>query len=192
MITQLLQICSADRLARPFGLTFAEALPYSLRGVRDSLLNSGTTGPIVWIGLVVIFSVVAVLVIWYIRTAQRQPQQIKQRQDDPAMLFESLLETVEMPKGDKELLRQMTKGSRLRQPAMCLLSPSLMARTKQLWQDEQGEKIATPAKMRQIDQITVRLHDHIYSAKTVLPLPKSGNRSQELKITGNEILSTKS
>lgn len=105
--------------------------------------------------LLMIVAVPAVVIVAHVLATQgrrlfdRKPG----RKANPEKLFEEILREVHLPEGDKYLLHEMVKGARLRQPAFCLLSPTLMYKTRQLWVEEKGPHKVTPEKYRRIEII---------------------------------------
>ena len=66
--------------------------------------------------------------------------------DNPQRLFEELLTHLRLAKDDRAVLRQMTRGARLRHPTMSLLSPGLLHWSCKLWQQEKGARTVTQKK----------------------------------------------
>ena len=85
---------------------------------------------------------------------------VPEKLNDPDKLFVGLLNQLELSEADKQLLREMAGGARLRHPASCLLSPAMLDWTRRLWRQEMGSDKATAEKFSRIDEISVALYDH--------------------------------
>ncbi len=125
-------------------------LPPHLQSIKDSFSSSEMHPAAIL--LVILAPTVAVLIHYVYRIAgealRRQPYPAAR----PEKLFDEILRETPLPDGDKYLLNEMVKGARLKQPAFCLLSPSLMYRTRQLWMEEKGGKVS-PDKYQRIGAI---------------------------------------
>ena len=133
-------------------------LPYSIRGVRDSL--AGSEGQ--WIFWVCLLAPVLVLVVtaflWWRKHRQDRFRGVI---DDPEVLFEGLLARVELVEEDKDILREMTRAARLRHPATCLLSPALLDWSRRVWLTEEKPEAVPAEKASRIDEISTKLYDHV-------------------------------
>jgi len=134
------------------------ALPYSVRGVRDSFANLGLNNWLLWVLLLTPVLLTAVIILWYkIKSA---PSSVPEEGDDPFGLFEELLGDLELTEADKKLLYDMAQGANLQHPATCLLSPGMLGRARQIWMDEKGKDEVTDEKYKDIDRIAVTLYGH--------------------------------
>ena len=75
-------------------------------------------------------------------------------------LFEDLLTKLNLTRTEKNTLRQMAKEARLKQPAMCLVTPSLMQVSKELWIKEKGKKLVKSGKIQILNDVAHKLHDY--------------------------------
>ncbi len=75
-------------------------------------------------------------------------------------LFEDMLDIIQLNNQEKDVLRQMVREARLKQPAMCLVTPSLMEKSKELWLKEKGQKLIKDGKIKVLNDITNKLHDY--------------------------------
>ncbi|MCP4708899.1 MAG: hypothetical protein GY869_09765 [Planctomycetes bacterium] len=93
---------------------------------------------------------------WWWQQHRRQ----KQRRiiNDPEKLFEALLARVKLAEDEKNLLREVTRTSRLRHPAMSLLSPELLDISHRAWLAEKNHK-NSPDTSKHIDDISISLYD---------------------------------
>ncbi len=124
---------------------------------RESWAKSSTEHQVLfWLMLTGLVGMIAALVIvhWF----QQRKHRLKPIVDDPRLLFEDLLTQLELAEEDKQVLRQMTSQARLRHPAVCLLSPSLMEWSRKLWQAEKGANIE-PHSLRRVEAISEQLYD---------------------------------
>jgi hypothetical protein len=135
-----------------------EELPYSLRVIRDSLIKGDYDQRVLWACLAGL--VVLVVFLGVIHRRRNRILKSKEKLDDPEDLFESLLERIELSEGDKELLREMARGGRLRHPAVSLLSPGMLSWARGLWLAEKGGRAVGPEKNARIDAISVKLYEH--------------------------------
>ncbi|MBN2064115.1 MAG: hypothetical protein JW745_04865 [Sedimentisphaerales bacterium] len=78
-------------------------------------------------------------------------------------LFEDILGELQLESKEKELLREMAKQARLKHPAMCLVTPSLMEKSKELWLKEKGDKLTKSGKIQILNEITHKLHGYSVS-----------------------------
>ena len=163
MMEWILQFYDVLSLVRPAerywpGFLAESYLPQSVRGVRDSFASSGLDGWLFWFFLLLpVVSLVGV-VIWQGRKISLKP--ISPISNSPRALFNELLGQLELSTEDKKLLLEMTRAARLKHPAVCLLSPGMLDRTRQLWQQEKGPLQVPREKYDRIDYIAVQLYDH--------------------------------
>ncbi len=75
-------------------------------------------------------------------------------------LFEDLLAKLNLTRTEKSTLRQMAKEARLKQPAMCLITPGLMQVSKDLWLKEKGKKLIKSGKIQVLNNVSHKLHDY--------------------------------
>ena len=75
-------------------------------------------------------------------------------------LFEDLLSKLNLTRIEKNTLRQMAKEARLKQPAMCLVTPSLMQVSKDLWLKEKGKKLIKSGKIQILNEVSHKLHEY--------------------------------
>ena len=78
-------------------------------------------------------------------------------------LFEDILDQLQLTRQEKETLRTMAREARLKQPAMCLVTPSLMEKSKELWLREKGQKLVKDGKIKILNDIAYKLHDYSLS-----------------------------
>jgi len=142
----------------PKAAEVAEGLPFSQR-FRDSWLKSTTDHQVLfWLMIAGFVGLICTLaIVHWVQQRKHRPKSII---DDPRRLFEDLLTQVELADEDKQLLRQMASQARLRQPAVCLLSPGLLDWAGRLWQTEKGHAVE-PETLRRIDAISIQLYDHV-------------------------------
>ena len=133
-------------------------LPYSIRGVRDSLINIGGDW-LFWVCLLAPMVLLLGPALWWWR--QHRQDEYRKTIDDPEGLFEGLLNQVELAERDKQLLREMARQGRLRHPAMCLLSPALLDWSRQVWLTEKKPGAVPSEKAARIDEISTALYDHV-------------------------------
>lgn len=134
----------------------SEELSFSQR-FRESWAQSTSEQQVLfWLmltGIVVLLGGV-VIVHWF----QQRKDCLKPVVEDPRLLFEDLLNQLELAEEDKQVLRQMVSQARLRHPAVCLLSPGLLDWSRRLWQAETGDRIE-PETLRRIDAISEHIYD---------------------------------
>lgn len=147
-------------------------LPQSVRGVRDSFASSGLNDWLFWLILLLPLVLLMVVVIWYGR--KMSLKSMSPIKGSPRTLFNELLEQLELSTEDKKLLTEMTRAARLKHPSLCMLSPAMLDRTRQLWQQEIGPHRVPREKFNRIDQIAVQLYDH-HSVKNVTDVPATHN-----------------
>ena len=141
----------------PKAAEVAEELPFSQR-FRDSWAQSTTEHQVLfWLMLAGFIGLISALVI--VHWVQQRKHRLKPIVEDPRLLFEDLLTQVELADEDKQILRQMVSQTRLRHPAVCLLSPGLLEWSRRLWLEEKGASIE-PETLRRIDTISEHLYDH--------------------------------
>ncbi|MCK4628923.1 MAG: hypothetical protein KAT56_07955 [Sedimentisphaerales bacterium] len=133
-------------------------LPQSVRGVRDSFVSSGLDGWLFWLIMLLPVVLLIGIVLWYGRKISLKS--ISPISNSPRVLFNELLGQLELSTEDKKLLLEMTHAARLKHPALCLLSPGMLDRTRQLWQQEKGPLQVPREKYDRIDHIAVQLYDH--------------------------------
>ena len=133
-------------------------LPYSIRGVRDSL--AGSEGQwLFWVCLLV--PVLALTVTAFLWWHGHRQDKVLGEINDPEVLFEDLLKRVDLVEEDKDILREMTRAARLRHPATCLLSPALLDWSRQVWLAEEKPGAVPAEKASRIDEISTKLFDHV-------------------------------
>jgi hypothetical protein len=129
-----------------------------LNSIQNSF-NSGFDRYLIGFFLVMAGIIVAVvcvkLAMWLNRTYWRQAQIAGQ----PDSFFKTLLNQLDLDDGERKLLAAMAAGSRLRHPAMMLLSPNLLNWTRQVWQDESGPNVVNRQVVSRIDDIRQKLFD---------------------------------
>ena len=137
-----------------------ETLPWSLRGVRDSLRAGDHSG--MWFFQALMVLAAGVLVLLILRTVRRGPrrEQVDRPINKPRRLFRELLGELELDAAEKRLLRRMTSGARLKHPAMAVLSPGLLEWTRRLWLAEKGERVVDGHTNQRVDGIAVKLFGH--------------------------------
>ena len=174
LLLRFYDILSLTRLAGRYWPNFlAESyLPQSVRGVRDSFASSGLNGWLFWLILLLPLILLMVMVIWYGR--KMSLKSMSPLKGSPRTLFNELLEQLELSTEDKKLLTEMTRAARLKHPALCMLSPAMLDRTRQLWQQEIGPHRVPREKFNRIDQIAVQLYDH-HSVKNAADVPATHN-----------------
>ena len=75
-------------------------------------------------------------------------------------LFEDILAKLNLTRTEKNTLRLMAKEARLKQPAMCLVTPGLMQVSKDLWLKEKGKKLIKSGKIQILNEVSHKLHDY--------------------------------
>ncbi|MBN2377981.1 MAG: hypothetical protein JXD22_16405 [Sedimentisphaerales bacterium] len=142
------------------GMLLETPLPGSVRGVQKAWeQNSGNLEVVLVLGVILIMAGligVQACLSWKRQRRSRVPEKM----NDPEKLFIGLLDQLELSEADKQLLREMTDGARLRHPASCLLSPAMLDWSRQLWREEVGSGKVTQDKFSRIDEISVALYDH--------------------------------
>ena len=178
LLLQLYDILPLTRSAERYWPSFlAESyLPQSVRGVRDSFASSGLNDWLFWLVLLLPLVLLMVVVIWYGRKTSLKSTSPSRDRGSPRTLFNELLEQLELSTEDKKLLTEMTRAARLKHPALCMLSPAMLDRTRQLWQQEIGLHRIPREKFNRIDQIAVQLYDH-HSVKNAADI-SAGYNSQ--------------
>ena len=134
-------------------------LPWSLRGVRDSLRAGDHTG--MWF-FQIIMALLAGLVVWLIMGAVlRLPrrEQTGKSINKPQRLFRDLLEQLDLDASEKRLLQRMAAGARLKHPAMAVLSPGLLEWARKLWLVEKGNRAVNARMNQRLDRIAGKLFD---------------------------------
>jgi hypothetical protein len=153
--------------ARMAGNIIQVELPYSLRGVSESMKNSGSYGTVIiclLIGLLLLVGI-CLLLSW----RKNRKDQAARDVNDPDKLFASLLGQLHLPESDKALIREMAAEARLRHPAVCLLSPGLLQWTSRLWQTEKCPKEINSHKLARLNEISVALYDHVIPSAPAPP-----------------------
>ena len=148
-------------------------LPYSLRGVSESMKNSGSYGAVTICLLTGLLLMVGICLLLSWR--KNRKDQADREVNDPDKLFASLLGQLQLPESDKALIREMAAKTRLRHPAVCLLSPGLLNWTSSLWQTEKYPKIVNVQKLARLEEISVILYDHVTPSVTVQPGNQENN-----------------
>lgn len=136
----------------------ASYLPRSVSGVRDSFASSGLNDWLFWLILLLPLVLLTMVVIRQWR--KMSLKSMSPFEGSPRTLFNELLEQLELSTEDKKLLIEMTRAARLKHPSLCMLSPAMLDRTRQLWQQEMGPRRIPREKFNRIDQIAVQLYDH--------------------------------
>ena len=145
-----------DNFLHQTTLPLAE-VPYSVRAVRDSLIQSSPQAWVFWLLLSIILLTIVLMTIYAWRREAKKPS--KKFSNNPDTLFESLLGRLDLTESQKILLRKMSSGARLRHPTLSLLSPGLLDWSRRLWIQEGGKQVE-PNITRRINEIAVRLYDH--------------------------------
>ena len=95
------------------------------------------------------------LILWLNRTYWQQARMAGR----PDNFFNSLLNQLDLDDSERRLLTTMAAGSRLRHPAMMLLSPNLLNWTRQVWLDESGPNVVNRQVHSRIDTLREKLFD---------------------------------
>ncbi len=140
---------------RPQPLT---EVPYSVRAVRDSMIQSSPQGWVFWLIISTVLLTIVLMTIYAWRRESKNPS--KKISNNPDTLYESVLAQLDLSDSQKNLLRKMSRGARLRHPIISLLSPGLLDWSRRLWVKEQGSRQVEPNVTRLINEISVRLYDH--------------------------------
>lgn len=135
----------------------ADEMPFSQQFREGWARSTAEHQLLFWLMLAGFVGLMSALVI--VHWLQQRKDRLKPIVDDPRLLFEDLLGRLELADEDKQILRQMVSQARLRHPAVCLLSPSLMEWSRRLWQAEKGDHIE-PETLRRIDAISEQLYEH--------------------------------
>jgi len=136
----------------------AAPLPWSLRGVRDSLRTTAEGQEwALWLFAGLAAALVITLIVAHYRSAGRD---VAKQSNDPRDLWRALLDQLALKQDDKKLLLRMAAGARLRHPAMCLLSPGLLQWAGQVWFAEKGPPAVTDQDIQRLDDIAVQLFDY--------------------------------
>lgn len=135
-----------------------KSLPYSLRGIQNSFGSLPSSQWTLGLFIIIISTVMLVAMAWYFSRIESKAHKVKD--NNPEKLFDDLLGVINLSESDKRLLRQMASQSRLKHPAMCLLSPELLEWSHELWVKEKGRSYVTEAKSAHVREIAVKLYDH--------------------------------
>lgn len=107
--------------------------------------------------------VIVVIVLFSILVAKIHFRHKKAESTKEYKLFEDLLDVIQLNRQEKDVLKQMVREARLKQPAMCLVTPALMEKSKELWLKEKGQKLIKDGKIQILNEITHKLHDYSVS-----------------------------
>ena len=142
------------------GMFLETPLPYSVRGVQKAWAeNSGNLEVVLVLGVILILAGV-IGVQAFLSWKRQRRRRVPEKMNDPEKLFVGLLNQLELSEADKQVLREMADGARLRHPASCLLSPAMLDWSRRLWREERGSGKVTAEKCSRIDEISVALYDH--------------------------------
>jgi hypothetical protein len=133
-------------------------LPDSLRAIQNSFGSSPSYSLTLGLLVITISAAMVVVPAWYF--GRGRSKAAKMEDNNPEKLFDELLGVIHLSESDKRLLRQMAGQSRLKHPAMCLLSPGMLEWARQLWVQEKGSEYVTAAKAAQVREIAVKLYGH--------------------------------
>jgi hypothetical protein len=90
--------------------------------------------------------------------------------ENPDGVFNGLIHRLELTEDERQLLREMTAGARLKHPAMSLLSPGLLDWTRATWRSEHGPDVVNTDKCRRVDDLCRKLFDqNTPSAASITP-----------------------
>lgn len=148
-------------LAAPlvWATTLAKQPPSRMLNLRHSFGQSTLEGPLLWVMLALPMLLILVALVWGYRQARREkPQRIE---NDPDSLFQDMLAQLDLSEEQHRLLRRLAKRSRLRHPAMCLLSPQLMQWSVDLWRQEKGLGAVSQSQVEQLRHIASRLFGRV-------------------------------
>ena len=158
----ILPLYNSDALATLFrsagGFSVQNDTPVGIREFRDAFSTSSLDFRYVGIFLGAILFIILVFTIW--REVKKFQERKNQITNNPDLLFKQLLNATGLTTNEQKLLNEMTSQTRLKHPAMCLLSPGMLNWSKQLWLKEKGRRIVTAGKIAQIKEISIKLYDH--------------------------------
>lgn len=105
---------------------------------------------------IIVTTICVKLILWLNQTYFQQAKVAGQ----PDNFFKTLLNQLDLDDRERKLLTAMAVGSRLRHPAMMLLSPNLLNWTRQVWLDESGPNVVNRQVHSRIDSLRAKLFDN--------------------------------
>jgi len=136
-----------------------------LRQVQHSWTRPGPANEILFYLLI---ATIVVFALWLLVRAWRLSRQSPPGpRNDPERLFADLMAQLDLSASDRKILRQVVEKTRLKNPAVCLLSPDLLIRAARLSLQDEPEK-PLPRQLgpvpKQLEKISVALYDHTVPA----------------------------
>ncbi len=138
---------------------FVQSQSYTnyMTGVKNSF--DGEFENFYWVFIFLVIAVAVVVVANKLISNKKIKFSFKRKKSQPELLFEQMLGELDLNESDIKLLKDMAKATRLRHPAVSLLSPGMLDWSRDIWIKETTIAPLSQTKIKQIDDISVKLFD---------------------------------
>lgn len=149
-----------NNLDAPMNLPVAQQVMQDLAPYFKGIQNSFGQG---FSGFYIVALVLALVLglLWAINTLMKHKTDHKPVKKKPrnnsTLLFNHMLDQLDLTTSDRALLQQMARETRLRHPAVFLLSPDMLNWSRNIWLQEKGAEHIHMQKLEQIDRIGQKL-----------------------------------